>query len=104
MEFAFVARVEPDAEIQSAFSKKQSGALNFANERVMENALHFVRFDPLSERFHRAVKALGSPDFLHRNWDHRAVAEIMPGDTVVFAIGDERQPIVENAYDDSAVQ
>ena len=42
------------------------------------------------------------PDFIHRFWDRRAVDEIAPGDVVVFADGDETQPVVPFAFDDSA--
>ncbi|MFL0160736.1 hypothetical protein, partial [Mycobacteroides chelonae] len=62
--------------------------------------LHFVRFK--DDRYLNAVKTFGRPDFVHRFWDHRAVAEVMPGDTVVFAEGDEHQAVVTHSYDDSA--
>lgn len=62
--------------------------------------LHFVRFK--DDRYHNAVKTFGRPDFIHRFWDHRAVAEVMPGDVVIFAEGDEHQPVSPHAYDDSA--
>jgi hypothetical protein len=62
--------------------------------------LHFVRFS--NDRYLNAVKAFGRPDFIHRHWDHRAVAEVMPGDVVIFAEGDEHQPVTPFAYDDSA--
>jgi hypothetical protein len=63
-------------------------------------ALHFVRFK--DDRYLNAVKAFGRPDFIHRHYDHRAVAEVMPGDTVIFAEGDSSQPVVPFSYDDSA--
>ncbi|MDO9296848.1 hypothetical protein [Bradyrhizobium sp.] len=62
--------------------------------------LHFVRFR--DDRYLNAVKTFGPPDFTHRHWDARAVAEIAPGDVVVFAEGDEHQPVTPFAYDDSA--
>lgn len=62
--------------------------------------LHFVRFK--DDRYLRALKAFGPPDFIHRFWDYRAFCEVMPGDTVVFAEGDEHQPLVPFAFDDSA--
>ena len=62
------------------------------------SALHFVRFK--DDRYLNAVKTFGRPDFIHRFWDHRAVSEIAPGDTVVFAEGDETQDIVPFSYDD----
>jgi len=62
--------------------------------------MHFVGFK--DDRFHNAVRVFGHPDFVHRFWDHRAVDEVMEGDTVVFASGDEHQPVNPFAYDDSA--
>lgn len=60
--------------------------------------LHFVGFK--DDRFYNAVKVWGKPDFIHRFWDHRAVGDIAPFDTVVFADapGEPR----ENSFDDSA--
>lgn len=65
-----------------------------------EPALHFVRFK--DDRYHNAVKTFGRPDFIHRFWDYRAFCEVVPGDTVVFAEGDDAQPIMQYAFDDSA--
>jgi hypothetical protein len=65
-----------------------------------EPALHFVRFK--DDRWHNAVKTFGKPDFIHRFWDYRAFCEVVPGDTVIFAEGDEHQNIVPFAFDDSA--
>jgi hypothetical protein len=62
--------------------------------------IHFVRFK--DDRYHNAVRVFGKPDFVHRFWDHRAVCEIADGDVVVFADGDDTQPVVAHAYDDSA--
>jgi hypothetical protein len=62
--------------------------------------MHFVGFK--DDRFHGAVRVFGRPDFIHRFWDRRAVDEVMEGDTVVFAVGDEHQPVNPFAYDDSA--
>lgn len=73
----------------------------------MKYAVHFVGFkDPRltkDERFERARKVFGSPDFLHRGWDMRARREIMDGDTIVFAKGDWRQEPSPYSFDDSAV-
>lgn len=65
----------------------------------MHNAIHFVGFS--DERF-RAASKVWRPDFIHRFWDARAIAEVCPGDTVIFANGDEHQPIARYTYDDSA--
>lgn len=71
----------------------------------MKHALHFVGFkDPRrdkDERFNRAVKVFGWPDFYHRGWDRRARREIMDGDTILFAKGDDRQQPSIYSFDDS---
>ena len=55
----------------------------------MRQAVHFVGFR--DDRYWSAVKVFGRPDFIHRRWDKRAKREIMSGDTIVFATGDEHQ-------------
>jgi hypothetical protein len=72
--------------------------------RIMIDApvLHFVGFE--DDRVHSAIKVFGRPHFWHRFWDHRAAAEVAPGDVVVFAHGDETMPPKEYAFDDSAMQ
>ncbi len=70
----------------------------------MIGAVHFVRFVPGSERYWHAVRFFGEPDFVHRQWDNRAVQEVAPGDMVIFAEGDEHQEINPYTYDDSAMQ
>ena len=62
--------------------------------------MHFVRFK--DDRYWNAVAVFGRPDFVHRFWDRRAADEVMPGDKVVFAEGDEHQDVQPFAYDDSA--
>jgi len=64
------------------------------------DVVHFVGFK--DDRWWNAVKTFGRPDFVHRFWDARAVAEVMPGDVVVFADGDSTKHPVTHAYDDSA--
>ncbi len=63
-------------------------------------ALHFVNFRDTAQ-LARAVRVFGQPDFIHPRWDRRAVAEIVPGDEVVFAKGTERDVPELHAYDDS---
>jgi len=63
--------------------------------------VHFVGFR--DDRFHAAVKVFGRPAFVHRFWDVRAQADIAPGDTVVFATGDETQPVSRFSFDDSSM-
>lgn len=67
----------------------------------MFGAVHFVGFKPGSERFNNAERVFGPPDFVHRVYDGRCIVEIMHGDTVVFAKGDEHQPVEVYSYDDS---
>jgi hypothetical protein len=66
----------------------------------MNNAIHFVGFK--DNRYNTAVKVFGTPDFIHRFWDRRAVAEVMENDVVIFADSDETQAVDTFAYDDSA--
>lgn len=64
-------------------------------------ALHFVRFDDNHGRqFWSAVQIFGRPHFMHRKWDQRAHREIADGDTIVFAKGDETQPVSQFNGDD----
>jgi hypothetical protein len=70
------------------------------NNMVKEPTMHFVGFK--DDRWWNAVKTFGKPDFIHRHWDRRAVAEVCEGDIVVFAKGDEHETPCEFAYDDSA--
>lgn len=67
---------------------------------MMHNAIHFVGFK--DDRYNTAIKVFGTPDFIHRFWDRRAVAEVQPGDVVVFANGDETQDVNPYTFDDSA--
>lgn len=62
--------------------------------------IHFVGFK--DDRYWTAARVFGRPDFIHRFWDRRAADEIAPDDIVIFADGDETQPVMEFAYDDSA--
>lgn len=66
-----------------------------------ESCLHFVGFR--GGEYRSAVRVFGRPDFFHRYWDHRAVGDIVPGDTVVFARGTERDTPNVYAFNDSEV-
>ena len=70
------------------------------NRMVDLPTMHFVGFK--DDRWWNAIKTFGKPDFVHRHWDRRAVAEVCEGDIVVFARGDEHASPYEFAYDDSA--
>lgn len=65
----------------------------------MKSALHFVGFK--NDRIRSAIRVFGRPDFWHRVYDARAIAEIMRGDTVVFADEDENQMIRNFTWNDS---
>jgi hypothetical protein len=65
-----------------------------------QSLTHFVGFR--DDRYNRAIRVFGRPDFVHRFWDRRARDEIAPGDRVIFAEGDEHQPVRQHTYDDSA--
>jgi hypothetical protein len=52
------------------------------------------------EEFRSAVRVFGQPDFFHRVFDQRAVAEFCAGDMVVFANGCESR-FTEYTFDDS---
>ncbi len=59
---------------------------------------HFVGFR--GEEYHSAVRAFGTPDFIHRGWDKRAQREIADVDLVVFAKGRADQEPRARSYDD----
>lgn len=53
--------------------------------------VHFVGFR--GEEYWSAVRIWGRPGMIHRWWDGRARREIGEGDVVIFATGDETQPV-----------
>lgn len=59
--------------------------------------VHYVGFR--GDEFVRARALFGGPVFIHRRWDRRALREIGPEDTVIFAEGDETQPFKPNGDD-----
>lgn len=60
--------------------------------------IHFVGFR--DDRWWNAIRVFGKPDFVHPKWDQRARREIGEGDLIVFAEGDEQQPLARfNAAD-----
>lgn len=67
----------------------------------MRPALHFVLRTGASkqqaddpDRFHRAARIFGPPDFVHPLWDMKAVQEIVKDlDTVVFFNGTEEDVV-----------
>lgn len=61
-------------------------------------AVHYVNFR--DDRYWSAFRIFGGPRVIHRTWDQRARREIGDDDVVVFATGDEHQPVARfNAPD-----
>lgn len=60
--------------------------------------VHYVGFR--DDRYWSAFRIFGGPVFIHRVWDRRARREIGPKDVVIFAGGDEFQPVAERNADD----
>jgi len=56
--------------------------------------VHYIGFR--GDEFARARKLFGGPAFIHRRWDARARRDIGPDDVVVFAQGDEAQPLAKS--------
>ena len=54
-------------------------------------SVHYVGFR--DDRFLNAFRIFGGPRIIHQIWDQRAAREIGEDDIVVFANGDEHQPI-----------
>lgn len=61
-------------------------------------AVHYVGFR--GDEFARARRLWGGPVFIHRRWDRRAQRDVGPDDTVIFAAGDEAQPLARSNGDD----
>lgn len=53
------------------------------------------------EEYWSAVKVWGRPQIVHMGWDRRAQRDIDPSDTVIFAQGDEHQPLAQWNYPDT---
>ncbi len=60
--------------------------------------VHYVGFR--GDEFARARRLFGGLVFIHRCWDRRAARDIGPGDVVIFAEGDETQPLARSNGDD----
>ena len=61
------------------------------NDEQTPSIVHYVGFR--DDRYWSAFRVFGGPRMIHRRWDRYAVAEIGPGDVVVFAEGDDTQPV-----------
>lgn len=53
--------------------------------------VHYVGFR--DDRFLNAYRVFGGPRIIHRLWDQRAIREIGEDDLIIFANGDEHQPV-----------
>lgn len=60
--------------------------------------VHFVGFK--GDEYVRAIRVFGQPDFIHPGYDLRALREICPGDTVVFAKGSADQTPRQKSFSD----
>lgn len=66
---------------------------------ISGRCVHFICFT--GDEFWSAVRIWGRPDFIHRRWDRRAAREILPEhDILIFAQGDEHQPLARWNGDD----
>lgn len=73
------------------------GGMPRSSERPPK-CIHDVGFR--DDRDWNAFRLFGGPRVLHRRWDFYATRDVEPGDTVIFAEGDETQPVAErNATD-----
>lgn len=61
-------------------------------------SVHYVGFT--DDRYWNAYRIFGGPRFIHRRWDLRAQRDIGDRDVVVFANGDEHQPLARHNGDD----
>lgn len=53
--------------------------------------VHYVGFR--DDRYWSAYRIFGGPRFIHRRWDRRARRDVGADDIVIFATGDEHQPV-----------
>jgi hypothetical protein len=60
--------------------------------------VHYVGFR--GDEYLRAKRIWGGPAFIHRRFDRRAQRDIGPNDTVIFATGDDTQPLARFTGDD----
>jgi len=61
-------------------------------------SVHYVGFR--DDRYWNAYRLFGGPRIIHRRWDFYATRDVGPNDIVIFAQGDDTQPITDrNATD-----
>lgn len=61
-------------------------------------AVHYISFR--DDRYWSAFRIWGGPWVIHRRWDARARRDIGEDDVVIFAEGDETQPLAQWNGDD----
>lgn len=64
----------------------------------MARAVHYVGFR--DDRYWNAYRIWGGPRVIHRRWDRRAKRDIGEDDIVIFAEGDEHQPVKDQNGND----
>lgn len=67
-------------------------------EHLSPRCIHYVGFR--DDRYLTAFRIFGGPRVIHRRWDRRARRDIGPDDVVIFATGDESQPLAEHNGND----
>ena len=69
-----------------------------ALESLPPRTVHYVGFR--DDRYWNAWRIWRGPRFIHKVWDCRACRDIGPDDIVIFAEGDEHQPLARWNGDD----
>ena len=55
--------------------------------------VHYVGFR--DDRYWNAYRIYGGPRIIHRRWDFYATRDVGPDDVVIFAEGDDTQPVAD---------
>ncbi len=66
---------------------------------MTRRVVQFIGFR--GEEYWSAVKIWGKPQIIHMGWDRRARRDISEDDIVIFAQGDEHQPLAQYNYPDT---
>jgi hypothetical protein len=79
-------------------ARTRDGDTMAESEKRPPRAVHYVGFR--DDRYWNAYRVFGGPRVIHRRWDFYATRDVGPDDVVIFAQGDEAQPVAErNATD-----
>lgn len=74
------------------------GRSNDSRRDQAPRCIHYVGFR--DDRYWNAYRIFGGPRVIHRRWDFYATRDVGSDDVVIFAEGDETQPVAErNATD-----